>query len=205
MRDARTEDEASAKIAAVALAGLLLAGGGVAIAMDDGGAPPGQLSASSTEEEKGDVSTPDPARLDWNGTLSYTLCVPSGPNACTGTAVGDADDRYDTRVASGVSTAELVMSWDPITPATEVLEITLASGHTEQCGDAGTCYYWHPLVTVQGTSPLKVDATDLDLQPDDTLWLLVDQPDRTPSPVHSDVDTRQAFHVTGSVQPAEAP
>lgn len=199
--DRNRSDEASTTTALLLAAGVLLSAGlALAVAGEDETAL-GEDPASLGDEQAYDLE-PESHDVDWLGHIAVDACAPTGPNSCSGATLGDARERYDTRTAQDVEQANLELTWESDTPDTEELELRLASGHVERCSDRATCYFWTTHASAVGTSPLTLDASDVPVDDGDTLWILVDAPDLTPDPLHSDVHTFQHFHVTGEIQPA---
>lgn len=194
-------DQASTTTALLLAAGVLLSVGLALVVTGEDETALGADPASAEDQQEDDLE-PGSRDVDWIGHLAVDACAPSGPNSCTGATLGDARDRYDTRIEQDVEQAQLEMTWEADTPDTEELEIRLASGHVERCGDRATCYFWTTHAQAVGTSPLTLDASDVPVADGDTLWVLVDAPDPTPDPLHSDVHTFQHFHLTGEIQPA---
>lgn len=190
----RAPDEASTTIALLA-ATALLATAGLALALTGDEQPPAASPAMQDEQ----TASPTSDEIEWYGHLAVDACAPTGPNSCSGATIGDAEDRYDTRIDQDVEQASLEMRWESDTPDTEELELRLATGHAERCGQRATCYYWTTHAKAVGTSPLTLDASDVSVEEGDTVWILVDAPELTPDPVHSDAHTVQHFDVTGEV------
>lgn len=188
----RDRDEANAATIATLLGLAVIASGGLAMALGGDGSP-AQPPSVTTE---GDETDEQAVSLDWQGRLANSVCVPSGPYVCHGTEIGEADDRLDTQIGADVAHASLELAWEAATPDTEQLTFSLVSGHTTCEGD---CFHWTVLAQTTGSSPLTLDAQDLTTVEGDTLWVLVDAPDRTPSPLHSDVHTEQPFEVSGEI------
>lgn len=190
----RAPDDASTTTALL-LAAALVASAGLALALTGDDEP--TAAEPTAQDEVGLSSTTD--EIEWYGHLATDACAPTGLNSCSGTTIGDAEDRYDTRIAEDVEGASLEMSWEADTPDTEELELRLVTGHAERCGQRATCYHWTTHAEARGSSPLTLDASDIAIDDGETLWILVDAPDPTPDPLHSDVHTFQHFDVTGEV------
>lgn len=195
--DHRGWDDATTTGTAILLGLTLLAAGGLALAMTDDNEgspePAGEQAAANETEPAPEDETHE---IDWQGQLDTAVCAPGGPNVCYETSLGEADDRLKTGIADTVGSGTLELAWEATTPDTLHLELALVSGRTE-CG--GNCHYWTVLEETSGTSPLTLDVSDVSPEGGDTLWLIVDTPDRTPRPVHGDAHTEQAFELTGEL------
>lgn len=197
-------DRARTSTIAIALAAALLITGGIGLAVAGDETPDAASPTASTSPAEGsEAELPEAFAVDWIGNLANSACVPSGEHSCRGVTVSDADDVRETHIDADVAEVDLTMTWNAHTPVTEELELSLVSGEEKRCGD-GTCSSFYHLETVTGTSPLTIQADDLDIRDGHTLWIVVDSPQELPDPLYSDLEHEQSFQVEGTIQPLAA-
>lgn len=175
--------------------------------------PGGTSNRSGSSETEDSVVTPAPignVTVDWDGSTGRFICVPAGPNTCTGISQGQDDSHeVDAPQPQGARDGwnrtldgSLEMSWSANDPTTEDLVISLA--WTESCGDS--CTEFHHVAGNSGTSPVTLDLDGTEIPGDRPLVLSVTpNNDATPDPLYSQVHTDQSFHVDGAINVTAVP
>lgn len=167
-------------------------GGVQAQATDDGDGSPGGLAWEEVAFE---------GRLGAEATAcSLVACAGTftcAPEAFCGTPVRDprVDRSFEVDHDGPVERVNLTLTWDAVSPVTEELRF----GLSWDCDDG--CDYEY----VEGSAPLALEETDLDVEGDLYTWVWT--PDQSPEedPVVLHVTHDQPFAIEGAVGTAAGP
>lgn len=141
------------------------------------------------------------APFAFEGNTGTWACAPSGPDSCTGLPTGvDSENTFAPLEYEGNASAVTAMlTWTASTPATDTMYISVFAVRScgEGCFEATEESYW---AVVEGVSPLALDATGIELAPEETLYIHVGVASHTPQPpVPFFYGVDQAFSLEGTV------
>lgn len=149
------------------------------------------VAPAATDLAAADELPPTPART--NVTIAEDGATPTGAAVCSpiagchGQWQASEASSFQQRLGGVLDAAELTLTWDAASPATETLMLGIAISEDGE---------WR-FETEQGASPLTLSRAGLDIPADAEVWVYVNAHKCTPTPVAPCVSTSQPFHLEG--------
>lgn len=147
-----------------------------------------------------DPGEPWVSPISWTGRLATQVCAPSGIASCTGIRQGDHHDLHILALDRQPDAVDLELRWDATSAGARELTLWLDGVIVRKTCEDCTSYRFRVLEKVEGTSPLRLHASDLELLEDEQLAILVRIPDDLPEPITADARPAQPFLVDGTVR-----
>ncbi len=138
--------------------------------------------------------------ISWTGELATQICAPNGVSSCTGVRQGDHHDLHILHSDRQPTDVDLELRWTATSASARELTLWLDGVIVRQSCEDCYSYRFRVLQKVQGTSPLHLSVSDLDLAAGEQLAILVRIPDELPQPVMAHARTAQPFIVDGTMQ-----
>lgn len=160
---------------------------------------PANSSAALDDPQAGSNDTRiEAVEVDWTGSLTAGVCVPSPLGGCTGADAPGSDRRRVPGLPGDPVTVNLTLTWQASAPTTEELSLTVSAVHETSCGDSCTAWYHNHTQSVQGTSPLSLEVDGFEVQSHEEFTITVaDTGDLPVGYGYARLD--QSFEVTGTV------
>lgn len=166
-------------------------------------ASPSSAGTDPTPAADGDATlVPREFPFAFEGRTGTSACLPSGPNSCMGPPVplGAGGENVFTPVEydGTPDAASITLSWEAQTPAADEMVLSLFA--VRSCGDG--CFEWDGDMFQEyavGTSPLTIDAEDIQLGENETLYMHVslNEPNPSAGPLYMSYSLEQPFAVEG--------
>ena len=137
--------------------------------------------------------------MSYDGQVSASVCVPSGPGTCQGGALpGSTASKTFPRAGVKSWRIDLNLTWVPATPATDRLRLEAAP--YEACEGSGGCIATTAAgIGITGTGPLRLVGTFAATEGAEGVWVIIDVPlESTPAGL-AGANTPQDVHIEGTM------
>jgi len=161
--------------------------------------PPSEESSQAdalAEANESELQRTEIRLIDFEGTLPFTVCAPTGLDSCGFLGSGERRD-FGILVERGSTKAfNLEVSWDAKSSFTETLEIVVDL--VESCGDG--CWRFGNSIVSESASPALISSDNTTKMGEGQLAILVRPVSATPNPIYSWVATGDNFRVVGAAE-----